>query len=206
MPPDLKTLVSPGHTAVVASEMQKGVVGTEAIFPELATIAREDGIVDAAARLFAAARAQGITVIHGLATRRIDNKGSNTNGRIFGAAAKSPVRLEPGTTPAEVVDELTPEPDDVVMDRLHGLGPMAGTGLDRVLRNLGAQTVLVTGVSINVALTNLTMDLVNHGFDVVLVRDAVAGVPRDYANALLDNTLSLLASVATVDQITATWT
>jgi nicotinamidase-related amidase len=205
MPPDLAALVDPAHTAVVASEMQKGVIGDEAIFPELATIAREDGIVDAAASLFAAARAADITVIHCLATRRSDNKGSNTNGRIFGAAAKSPVRLEPGSTAAQIVDELTPEPEDIVMDRLHGLGPMAGTGLDRVLRNLGVQTVVVVGVSVNVALTNLTMDLVNHGFDVVLARDAIAGVPRDYADAVLDNTLGLLATIVTVDDISATW-
>ncbi|MDX1511583.1 MAG: isochorismatase family protein [Nitriliruptorales bacterium] len=202
---DLPTLVAPGRTAIVASEMQKGVIGDEAIFPQLATIAREDGIATAAANLFDAARAVDVTVIHCLATRRTDNKGSNNNGRIFGAAAKSPVRLEPGSRAAEVVDELTPHPDDIVMDRLHGLGPMAGTGLDRVLRNLGAQTVIVVGVSVNVALTNLTMDLVNHGFDVVLVRDAIAGVPRDYANALLDNTLSLLATITTSKEITAAW-
>lgn len=202
---DLNDLLDPSRTAVVASEMQKGVVGAEAIFPQLAEEARAAGIVGNAARLFEAARTAGVPVIHCLATRRPDDLGSNTNGRIFGAAAKSPVRLEPGSTAAEVVDELTPDPQDLVMTRLHGLGPMAGTGLDRVLRNLGAQTVVIVGVSVNVALTNLTMDAVNFGFDVVLVRDAVAGVPASYADAVIDNTLSLLATVVRTDEVIDAW-
>jgi biuret amidohydrolase len=36
-------------------------------------------------------------------------------------------------------------------------------------------------------------------------RDAVCGVPADYADAIIDNTLSLLATITTVDEITAVW-
>ena len=36
----------------------------------------------------------------------------------------------------------------------HGLSPMAGTDLDAVLRNLGTTTVIVAGVSVNIAVTN----------------------------------------------------
>ena len=82
---------------------------------------------------------------------------------------------------------------------------MAGTDLDIVLRNLGVRTIIVTGVSVNVAITNFVMDAVNLGYDVVLPRDAVAGVPTDYANAVIDNTLSLLATVVTTDDLLAAW-
>jgi nicotinamidase-related amidase len=64
---------------------------------------------------------------------------------------------------------------------------------------------VVTGVSVNVAVTNLVMDAVNRGYQVVLPRDAVAGVPADYADAVIDNTLSLLATVTTVDALVAAW-
>ena len=39
----------------------------------------------------------------------------------------------------------------------------------------------------------------------VLPRDAVCGLPADYADAVIDNTLRLLATVTTVDDLTATW-
>ena len=82
---------------------------------------------------------------------------------------------------------------------------MSGTDLDPVLRNLGVTTVVVAGVSVNIAITNLVMDAVNRGYQVVLPRDAVAGVPADYADAVIDNTLSLLATVTTTDDVIAAW-
>jgi nicotinamidase-related amidase len=105
----------------------------------------------------------------------------------------------------EVIPEVGVEPDDLVLTRTHGLNPMAGTDLDPILRNLGITTVVVAGVSVNVAITNLVMDAVNLGYQVVLPRDAVCGLPADYADAVIDNTLRLLATVTTVDDLTATW-
>jgi biuret amidohydrolase len=66
-------------------------------------------------------------------------------------------------------------------------------------------TIIATGVSVNVAIPNLVMEAVNRGYDVILPRDAVCGVPQDYADAVIDNTLSLLATVTTVDAIAAIW-
>jgi nicotinamidase-related amidase len=66
-------------------------------------------------------------------------------------------------------------------------------------------TIVVTGVSVNVAVTNLVMDAVNRGYQVVLPRDAVCGVPVDYAEAVVDNTLSLLATLTTVDELVKIW-
>ena len=67
------------------------------------------------------------------------------------------------------------------------------------------RTVIVTGVSVNVAVTNLVMDAVNAGYQVVLPRDAVCGLPADYADAVIDQTLALLATVTTVDDVVAAW-
>ena len=156
-------------------------------------------------RLLPAARAAGVQVVHCTAYRRADGKGANTNARLFMGVRKSPVPLLPGTPEVEVVPELGPEPEDLVLTRTHGLDPMAGTDLDPVLRNLGVRTIVVTGVSVNVAVTNLVMDAVNRGYDVVLPRDAVCGIPQDYADAVIDNTLALLAAVTTTDELIAIW-
>jgi nicotinamidase-related amidase len=80
---------------------------------------------------------------------------------------------------------------------------MAGTDLDPVLRNLGVATIVVVGVSVNVAVTNLVMDAVNRGYQVVLPRDAVCGVPASYADDVIDNTLALLATIGTTDDVVA---
>ena len=113
--------------------------------------------------------------------------------------------MDLGTHATEVISEFSVAPADLVLSRMHGLSPMAGTDLDPVLRNLGVSTLVVIGVSVNVAVTNLVMDAVNFGYQVVLARDAVAGVPASYAESVIDNTLSLLATVVTTAEIVAHW-
>jgi nicotinamidase-related amidase len=203
MPVQLADLIAPGHTALVTQECQRGVLGEPAIFPALAEAAR--GVGAAAGRLAEAARAAGVPVIHCLALRRKDGLGANTNARLFGAAHKAPVVLEAGSDAAALVPELEPAETDLILTRLHGLGPMAGTDLDPILRNLGVETIVGVGVSVNVGMTNFVMDAVNAGYRFVLPRDATAGVPREYAEAVLDNTLSLLATVVTSDEVAAVW-
>ena len=204
MPLDLATLVDPSHTAIITSEVQNGVVGERSALPALAEAAAAE-MLPSLARLLPAARSAGVQIVHCTAYRRADGKGANHNARLFMGVRKSPVALLPGTPEVDVVSELGPEPSDLVLTRTHGLDPMAGTDLDPVLRNLGITTIVVTGVSVNVAVTNLVMDAVNRGYDVVLPRDAVCGVPRDYADAVIDNTLALLAAVTTTDELVAIW-
>lgn len=201
---DLRALVDPVHTVVVTQECQNGVIGPEAALPQLAEIARRH-MVPAAARLVAAARTADVPVVHCVAARRADGQGSNANARLFQGMRKLPVALLPGTPAVEVIPEIGVAPSDVVLTRLHGLGPMGGTDLDPVLRNLGATTIVGVGVSVNVGMTNFAMDAVNAGYQFVLPRDAVAGIPEDYADAVIDNTLSLLATVTTVDDVAACW-
>jgi nicotinamidase-related amidase len=200
---ELAELVSSWRTAVVTSEIQNGVIGGKAALPALAEVASKT--MPAVARLVRSARAVGVEVVHGTFARRVDGKGTNTNARLFAGVARAPVKLLPGSEASKVVDEVGVAPSDLVLTRTHGLNPMAGTDLDAILRNLGVTTVVVAGVSVNVAITNLVMDAVNRGYDVVLPRDAVCGVPTEYADAVIDNTLSLLATVTTVDELTAIW-
>ena len=190
--PSLEELCTPPGVAVVTSECQRGVLGDPAVFPELAAHARV-AMLPNVVRLVRAAREVGVPVVHALAVRRPDGLGSNTNARLFAAAARAPVALAPGSDAAALVDELAGDDRDLVSVRRHGIGPMAGTDLDAVLRNLDVDTLVVTGVSVNVAVTNLVMDAVNLGYRVVLPRDAVAGIPADYAAAVIDQTLALLA-------------
>jgi nicotinamidase-related amidase len=204
MPLDLAAVLDPAHTAIVTSEVQNGVVGEPSALPALADAARAEMLPNLV-RLLPVARAAGVQVVHCTAYRRQDGKGANRNARLFMGVRKSPVALLPGTAAVEVLAELGPEPEDLVLTRTHGLDPMAGTDLDSVLRNLGVTTIVVTGVSVNVAITNLVMDAVNLGYDVVLPRDAVAGLPKQYADAMIDNTLALLATVVTTADLIGRW-
>jgi nicotinamidase-related amidase len=204
MPIDLAALLDPARTAVITSEVQNGVVGEPSALPALADAARAEMLPNLA-KLLPVARAAGVQVVHCTAYRRDDGKGANHNARLFLGVQRSPVALLPDTAAVEILAELGPEPEDLVLSRTHGLNPMGGTDLDAVLRNLGVTTIVATGVSVNVAITNLVMDAVNLGYDVVLPRDAVAGLPQDYVDAVIDNTLALLATVVTTADLLQVW-
>ena len=193
-----------GTAALVTSECQNGVIGPGAALPQLAEAAAAT-VIPNGARLCAAARKAGIPVIHCTAGRRADGRGSNTNARLFMAMRKAPRALDLGDTATQVVDAFDVQPEDLVLSRMHGLSPMAGTDLDPILRNLGVGSLVVAGVSLNVAIPNLVMDAVNLGYRVVLPRDAVAGVPQSYGEQMLDNTLALLAEIVTTDEVVTQW-
>jgi nicotinamidase-related amidase len=199
----LAELVRPAHTAIVTQECQEAVVGANAGLAALAEEAQREAVPNIA-RLLPVARAAGVSVIHCVVTRRADGRGSNHNAALFAYGAKT-LSAEPGSHGAAVVPELGPEPSDLVLTRLHGLGPMCGTDLDSVLRNLGVTTIVPVGVSLNVAIPNFIMDAVNKSYDVVLPSDAVAGIPTDYGRAILKNTLSLLSTVVTTDELIEIW-
>ena len=200
---DLKQLLDPTHTALVTQEVQRGVIGDRSPLPELA--AEGAKIVPRIAGLCHAARSAGVPVLHCTAERREDGQGANANARIFQYMAKSEPRLIPGSEAAQIVPEIEIADSDLVLPRLHGLSPFQGTELDFLLRNLGVRTIVGVGVSVNVAITNLAFDAVNASYQIVLPRDAVAGTPADYADAVFQHTLRNVATIVTSDDVLEAW-
>jgi nicotinamidase-related amidase len=201
---DLRSLVAPAHTALVTQECQRGVIGDLSALPALADAAKGDMIANVAALVDAARRA-GVRVVHCTAERRPDGLGANANARIFQYMARAKVGLHPGSPAAELVPEIGVAASDLVLARLHGLSPFSGTGLDPILRNLGVRTIVGVGVSVNVAIQNLAFDAVNAAYRVVIPRDAVAGFPREYQEAVFEHTLGAVATLTTTADVLAAW-
>jgi nicotinamidase-related amidase len=201
----LARLLSPSTSALLVQEMQRGVVGTGSGLPALAEAGAGIGLIDQVAAVVKAARRAGVTVVHCTAENLPAGFGVNRNARVFAAARKAGMENVPGSEPVRPVPVLGPEPGDVVLPRFHGLSPMTGSPLDTLLRNQGVTTVIVVGVSLNVAIPNLVFDAVNRSYQVVVVSDAVVGVPVDYGLQVLANTLSLVATLASTDEVAAAW-
>jgi len=205
VPIDLAELLDPAHTAVLTMEVQRGVVGDLSMLPDLANEVAARGVIANIAKVVRAARTAGARVVHCTAEFRSDRAGSNDNAPMLRGIAKGPARLIVGTPDVELVPELGPEPSDIISSRRHGMTPFPGTDLDQTLRNLGVRTVVATGASLNIGITGMVMVAVDLGYRVAVVTDAVAGVPRDYGDAVLAHTLAPLATRVTSDEIVAVW-
>jgi nicotinamidase-related amidase len=197
----LSELLDPASTVLLTVECQQGVVGTDSALPELAREARSSGALRNVARLVAAAHVTGVQVVHAIAERRPDGRGASRNARLFRAAERLPVQQLSGSTAVRVAPPIEVAEEDVVVRRLHGLSPIHGTDVDALLRNLGCRTLIVTGVSANVAIPNAVFDAVNLGYTAVVPADAIAGVPADYTPAMIRHTLALVATVVTTDEV-----
>jgi nicotinamidase-related amidase len=207
MKPNRSDLVCPANTAIVTQECQGAVMGPNAGLAVLAAEARREAPPNIV-RLLPAAGAAGVRIVHCLVQRRPDGQGANHNARLFASAAKGDNKgldLTPGSEGVTLLPELGPEASDLTLSRWHGVGPMGGTDLDAVLRNLGVTTIVAVGVSLNIAIPNLVMDAVNAAYTVVLPRDAVAGFPAEYGEAVIANSLSLLTTVTSTDELISTW-
>jgi nicotinamidase-related amidase len=202
MPLDLSALVAPDHTAVVTVEVQNGVVGDAAAMPALAHAVAAAGTLERIGELLRAARRHGVAVIHCTFASLPGGFGTNRNARLF---ARSRSRGSPPPGYSDPHPAIGATSDDIVLPRAHGVSPMTDASLDAVLRNEGITTIVATGVSINVALLGLAFEGVNRGYQVVLPRDATAGVDDAYVDAVYANTLSLIAAVTTTAELIDLW-
>jgi nicotinamidase-related amidase len=189
--------------AVLTMELQRGVVGDLSSFPELAEAARHADVLAHTAALLAAARTASVPVVHCTAEFRADRLGTVANTPLHTAVLRRPGHLLEETPATELTPALGPVAGDLVSSRCHGVSPFTGTSLDATLRNLGAEVLVVTGVSVNLGVFGLCVEAVNLGYQVVLVTDAVAGLPADYAAEVVRRSLSLIATLATTAEVVA---
>jgi nicotinamidase-related amidase len=187
--------------AVVCVECQNGVLGEESVLPALAADAGD--LVANLGRLLNAARSRGIRVVHATYEGMLGGNPTGT-ARLWRALAPATASWAPGATATQVVDTLL-GPDDLVLPRHHGLFPTLDSELLPVLRGLGVRTIVLTGVSLNLAITHTAGHVTQAGFELVVPRDAVSGTPAGYAEQVLSNTIAVLGRLTTVDDLIAEW-
>jgi nicotinamidase-related amidase len=200
----LKRIVSPATTAVLTMELQNGVVGPDVLLPALSVEVARTGMLDRVRLICESARSNGARVVHCTHVTRADGAGAAINSKVFALddrlrrEGRAPTLM--GSAGAELVEGLL-HPSDIVVPRIHGMTPFTSTSLDQILRNLGIRTVVATGVSVNLGIFGMVMTALDLGYQVVLVRDAVAGVPVEYAEAVIAESLTLISTVVSTEEL-----
>ena len=189
------------EVAVVCVECQNGVLGADSVLPQLA--ADSAGLVGSMRRLLDAARTYGARVVHATYEGSLGG-GHPGTARLWRVLGPLTATWSPGDPATQVIPELL-APADLVLPRHHGLFPTMDSELLPVLRGLGVSTVVLAGVSLNLALPITAGHLTQAGFRLVVPRDAVAGTPPEYGNQVLDNTIAVLGRITTIDDLVAEW-
>lgn len=180
--------------AVVLIDFIEEIIGSEGKLAAKGyrAFADEHGTLEAAAELARAAREGGRPVVHvrlGFGPNYIDHP---TGSPLLGAAADFGI-LQAGTPSTEIVAEVKPEADDIVITKTR-MSPFFGTSLELTLRTLGASSVAIAGVATDLAVQSAARDAHDRDFMVSVVGAACAAADdRDHAAALAN-----LAKIAKV--------
>jgi ureidoacrylate peracid hydrolase len=108
--------------------------------------------------------------------------------------------LAPGRQ--KVWSGLHVDPNDfqIVKNRYSAL--IAGSsGLERILRSLGVDTVLISGTKTNVCCESTARDAMMLDFKVVMVSDCCAALSDDEHRATLENMIQQFGDVMTADEV-----
>ncbi|ALJ18835.1 cysteine hydrolase family protein [Microbacterium sp. No. 7] len=193
--------LEPGkRAALVVVECQNGMTDPE--FSTNAPLVEQvdaRGVLGHIAELATAFRAAGLPVLHAIVTPFPGFAGWSRNSLLTTSIAKRPLTV--GQPAVEINPAVAPEEGDLVVPRHIGMTAFHGTELEGLLRGLGVETVVLTGVSLNVALLGSTIEAINRGFQVVLPADAAAAATAEVGDFLLENIYRLLATVTTTADV-----
>ena len=197
--------LEPGkRAALVVNEMQNAIANPAYVDTPLAGQVTARGIVARINTLTAAFRAAGAPVIFcTIAARTPDFDGFRGQLRPRGPDPPQRASSSPAPPDAAIHDDLVVEPSDIVSHRSHGMAPFTGTTLDATLRGYGIDTVVLSGVSTNIALPGAATEAVALGYNVVLAEDCTAGATPETHQMQITMHLPLLATITDAESVIA---
>ena len=196
--------IDPRRSAVVLFDMLNGFVNSDN--PVRAQVARQ--AVEPCRQLLESARAASMRVFYANSVHRPDATDygptlvdANTELQPWPDGPQlmgKPPGTE-GTPGAEVIAELTPEPEDYVVPK-HRWSAFAGTPMDILLRGLSIDTILLAGGSTDIGILSTACAARDLGYHLVILRDACHTHRADAQEFCMSRIFPRMARLMTVAQ------
>jgi len=195
--------MSPARTALVVVDMQNTFCAKGAP----AEVASSRGIVPNLNRLTPALRALGVPVFWVLHANT-QHKGHSDWDLFYNHVVAGEVRERTLVSNAPenqaVYSELDTDPSDIVIvkNRYSALIP-GSSSLERVLRSMGVDTLLIGGTKTNICCESTARDAMMMDFKVSMLSDCCAALSDDEHRAALENIVQQFGNVQTSDEALA---
>jgi nicotinamidase-related amidase len=176
--------VDPARTALVIVDMQNDFVreGGGLLVPDA------EATIPAIRSLLEFARAHGMRIVYSQDTHRH----GDPEWRIW------PGHASEGSWGWEIVDELAPAPDEVVLRKLR-YDAFYGTPLDHLLRLWGVDTLVICGTIANICVHYTAASAALRWYEVVIPRDAISALdPFDLESSLRQTAFLFAGYITTV--------
>jgi nicotinamidase-related amidase len=178
--------VDPSRTAVVLIEYQNDFTSEGgALHGAVAESMASTGMLDNTKTVLDAAHESGATVIHAPISfaKGYHEISEHPYGILKGVVDSN--AFVKGTWGAEIIDDLAPSGDDIVVEGKRGLDTFASTNLDFILRSKGIERVVLGGFLTNCCVESTMRSAYERGYDVVTLTDCVAATSEPEQQAAI---------------------
>jgi ureidoacrylate peracid hydrolase len=200
------------RTALVVVDMQNAFCKKGGMFDVLGLLdeAKAKRVIKAGVGVVAASRRRGIKVVFLQMAHREDlpeDSGSQSPSywKALGIVA---MREHPewrgrflavGSWDWEIIEELTPQPEDIIIDKRRYSG-FIGTELDAVLKEHNIRHLVFIGMATNICVESTLRDAYFHEYFPVIISNGCGNIGPDYTqDATLWNVARLFGWVATAE-------
>ena len=192
-----------GRAALIVNECQRGVIERGiGSFTGLIDQVEERGIVPRIAVLADEFRARGLPVVHAPVVHRPDFADIRPTSLINALTLKGR-RMVAGSPDADYVDPLKPRETDLIVERSSGLIVFIATALDALLRRMDIETVVLTGVSTNLAIAGCAIAAQELGYHVIIPEDCIAGADANTHRVIVQEQLRMIARISSAADVQA---
>jgi ureidoacrylate peracid hydrolase len=178
--------LDPATTAVVLIEYQNEFTTDGGVLHgAVAEVMDKTNMLENTRHLVDAARAAGATIMHAPITfaAGYNELSKHPYGILKGVVDGS--AFVKGSWGAAIVDSLTPQDGDIVIEGKRGLDTFASTNLDFILRSKGITTIILGGFLTNCCVESTMRSGYENGYQVITLTDCTAAtsVP-EHENAI----------------------
>ena len=178
--------MSPKTTAIVLIEYQNDFATEGGIFHNaVKEVMGANRMLPTTVKVVTEAREAGATIVHVPISFSGDYHEITPNpyGILKGVVDNKAFRK--GTWGVEIIDELKPQPEDIVIEGKRGLCGFQSTNLDFILRSRGIQTVALGGFLTNCCVESTMRSAYERGFEVITLTDCTAATSQKEQDAAL---------------------
>jgi ureidoacrylate peracid hydrolase len=186
--------MEPRKTAVVLIEYQNDFTSEGgSLHGAVEAVMKSTGMLANTKETVARARELGATILHVPIsfTEDYHELSAEPYGILKGVVDSKSFRK--GSWGAQIVDDLTPDPRDIVVEGKRGLDAFASTNLDFVLRSRGITTVAIAGFLTNCCVESTMRTAYEKGFDVYTLTDCTATVSEDEQRLALEKNFPMFS-------------